>query len=150
METNLNFLKTYANPSVAQNKPFILERSNRILDNPFADPYYKYRTALFLLDMGEADKAYEVTRKLYLRDKKNCDFIRALAYFEALRKNSSAAISMRIELSKSDPWNAENYFQLMLLYKDTGDIDNANLVKRKIISIAPNSDIAKKTIEIFG
>lgn len=149
-EKDLNYLKTFTNPSAPQNKKFVLDRSNSIFDNPFADPYYKYRAALYVLDMGDSEKAYKVVRELHQQDRNNCDYLRALAYFEESRKNLSAAISIREELSKQDPWNADNYYNLMLIYKNLGDFSNANIIKSKILDIAPGTDIAKKTIETFS
>jgi len=149
-ETNLNYLKNYSTALATQNRPILFERSNQILGSRFIDPYYKFRTALLLLDTGEANKAYEVIKELHSFDKKNSDYMRSLAYLEGMRNNSAAAISIRKELSKTDPWNADNYFQLMLLYKNSSDIDNTNSIGRQIISIAPESDYAKKAKEILS
>jgi len=105
---------------------------------------------MFLLDTGETDKAYEIIKELHSFDKKNSDYMRALAYLEGIRKDSAAAILIRKELSKTDPWNVDNNFQLMLLYRDSSDIANAISIGRQIISIAPESEYAKKATDLLG
>ena len=53
------------------------------------------------------------------------------------------AIKQRINLINVDPNNAKNYLQLLRLYKQIGDVNNASLMLGKIISLTPNSEIAK-------
>jgi hypothetical protein len=149
-ESNLFFLSRISTPSAPQNKEKVLEYANKMLDNPFSDPFYKYRTAFFLFDMGYTDKSYEIVSNLHTYDPKNIDYLQGLAYFEEIRKNFPNAISIRNEISKSDPWNADNYLKLLVLYKDSGDLVKATSMKNKILSFAPNTDIAKTASEALG
>ena len=57
---------------------------------------------------------------------------------------------MRNKISKTDPWNADNYLKLLLLYKQSGDLVNANAMKNKILSFAPNTEMAKAASEALG
>jgi tetratricopeptide (TPR) repeat protein len=149
-ESNLFFLKGITVPSSPQNKQPVLDYVNKVINNPFSDPFYKYRSAFFLSDMGLTDEAYVIISNLHKIDPKNPDYMQGLASFEELRKNIPNAISIRNEISKGDPWNAANYLKLLVLYKDSGDLVNASAIKDKILSFASNTEIAKTASEILG
>jgi O-antigen ligase len=149
-ESNLFFLKGITVPSSPQNKQPVRDYVNKVINNPFSDPFYKYRSAFFLSDMGLTDEAYVIISNLHKIDPKNPDYMQGLASFEELRKNIPNAISIRNEISKGDPWNAANYLKLLVLYKDSGDLVNASAMKDKILSFASNTEIAKTASEILG
>ena len=127
-----------------------MSQADLILNNPIADPYYQFVASLHLYDMGELDKSYENLLKLLSGDVGNVYFLKSLAFFEESRGNYRAAIDARNQLAKGDPWNAENYLQLLILYKEIGDLENSIVMKNKILSFAPTTDIAKKASEILG
>ena len=149
-ESNLFFLKGITVPSSPQNKQPVLDYVNKVVNNPFSDPFYKYRAAYFLLDMGYTDEAYKIVSNLHVYDPKNPDYLKGLAYFEDLSKNIPNLISIRNEIAKGDPWNADNYLKLLVLYKDSGDLVKATAMKNKILSFAGNTDIAKTASEALG
>ena len=49
-----------------------------------------------------------------------------------------------------DPWNADNYLQLLKLYKSAGDTDGVEAMRTKILSFAANTDVAKSALEVIG
>ena len=49
-----------------------------------------------------------------------------------------------------DPWNADNYLQLLKLYKSNDDLDKALNMKEKILSFASGTEVAKMAIEILS
>ena len=149
-ESNMFFLRSITVPSAPQNKQPVLDYVSKVLDNPFSDPFYKYRAAYFLIDMGYSDEAYKIILESHKNDPRNSDYLEGLASFEESKLNISSAILVRNEISKIDPWNAANYFKLLLLYKNNKDMVNANAMKIRIISIAPNTVIAKTAIETIG
>ena len=143
-------MKNFSVSSEQQNKQFVIERSSEILNNKFTDPNYKYLTALYLSQIGESEKAYEIILTLHESDSRNLDYLKGLANFEHSKNNVPSEISLRTQIVDGDPWNAENYLQLLELYKSSGDIENAISMKNKILSFAPNSDAAKKALVILG
>ena len=149
-ETNLNLVKNFAVPSEQQNRQFVIERSSEILNNKFTDPNYKYLTALYLSQIGESEKVYAIILGLHESDPKNLDYLKGLANLEHSQNNVPSEISFRKQIVNGDPWNAENYLQLLELYKSSGDIENAVSMKNKILSFAPNSDAAKQAIVLLG
>lgn len=149
-ESNLFFLKGITVPSSPQNKQPVLDYVNKVINNPMSDPFYKYRAAYFLLDMGYADEAYNIILSSHKHDPINPDYLQGLANFEESKQNIQNAISIRNKISIIDPWNADNYLKLLVLYKSNGDLVNANDMKNKILNFAPNTEIAKTALETLG
>ena len=54
----------------------------------------------------------------------------------------NSAILLRREIAKYDPWNAKNFFELGILYKQSGDSMNKSKMLEKIISIADGTEIS--------
>lgn len=146
-ETDLNFMKSF---SVPENKQFILERAHSINKNPVSDPFYKYIAAFYLDSIGEKEESYKINKVLFNSDKQNLDYLKSMVYFELNRNDIPEVISLREQIIKIDPWNAENYLQLLILYKNSGDLFKANAMKDKILSFAPETEIAKKALEVLG
>jgi O-antigen ligase len=150
IEHNMFVLKGISSPSFPENKPAVLKFANEVLSNPIADPFYKYRVTFHLYDMGFKAEAYQAASKLFDNDPINPDFLRGKVFFEESFGNVATIISTRKQIALIDPWNAENYFQLLKLYKLNGDIENANAMKDKILSFAAETAVAKSAVEILG
>ncbi len=149
-EKNLFFTTVVAVPGIPENKEKVSEYANKVLDSKFVDPYYKFRVAVLLLNMNFQNEAFKIISNLQQEDPRNLDFLLGLVYLEELKGNTSEVIALREKFSRLDPWNAENYFQLLTLYKNAGDLLKAGEMKEKIISFAPNSELAKTASEMLG
>jgi O-antigen ligase len=150
IERNMFVLKGISSPSFPENKPAVLKFANEVLSNPISDPFYKYRVTFHLYDMGFKEEAYQAASNIFDTDPINPDFLRGKVFFEESFGNVATIISTRKQIALIDPWNAENYFQLLKLYKSNGDIENANAMKDKILSFAAETDVAKSAVEILG
>ena len=150
IEHNMFVLKGISSPSFPENKPAVLKFANEVLSNPIADPFYKYRVTFHLYDMGFTAEAYQAASNVFDTDPINPDFLRGKVFFEESLGNVATVISTRKQIALIDPWNAENYFQLLKLYKLNGDMENANAMKDKILSFAAETNVAKSAIEILG
>jgi hypothetical protein len=100
--------------------------------------------------MGFKAEAYQAASKLFDNDPINPDFLRGKVFYEESFGNVATIISTRKQIALIDPWNADNYFQLLKLYKLNGDIENANAMKDKILSFAAETAVAKSAVEILG
>ena len=149
-EQNLFILKSISNPAFPENKQAVLQYVNKVIEGPLIDPFYKYRAALFLYDMSFKDRSYEVISELLVSDPINADFLRGKVFIEESRENIREVINARERISKVDPWNADNYLQLLKLYKANNDLPNAVIIQEKILNIAPGTEIAKSAQEILG
>ena len=150
LESNLFTLKGISDPAFPQNKPAVLQYVNKVLSNPVTHPFYKYRCAYFLFDMDYRDQAYEIILKAHQNEPRNPVYLTGLAVIEESRENQAGAIYAREQMSISDPWNTNNYLELLKLYKKNGDLNNATAMKDKILSLTPGTEIAKVAIEILG
>lgn len=150
IERNMFVLKGISSPSFPENKSAVLKFANEVISNPIADQFYKYRATFHLYDMGFKAEAYQAASKLFDDDPINPDFLRGKVFYEESFGNVATVISTRKEIALIDPWNAENYFQLLKLYKLNGDIENANAMKDKILSFAAETAVAKSVVEILG
>jgi O-antigen ligase len=150
IERNMFVLKGISSPSFPENKPAVLKFANEVISNPIADPFYKYRVTFHLYDMGFKEEAYQAASNIFDTDPINPDFLRGKVFFEESFGNVATIISTRKQIALIDPWNAENYLQLLKLYKLNGDIENANAMKDKILSFAAETDVAKSAVEILG
>jgi O-antigen ligase len=149
-ETNLYKLKGYTAYSESERNQIVNNFAKSLLENPLIDPNYAFQAAVSLYEIGQEDKAYEITKKLNSEDENNLEFLRGIVFFENLNKNTPEVIKARVKMSKIDPWNADNYLQLLILFKDQGSLDKARQMEQKILSFAPNSEISKRAIEILG
>ena len=150
IERNMFVLKGISSPSFPENKSAVLKFANEVISNPIADQFYKYRATFHLYDMGFKAEAYQAASKLFDDDPINPDFLRGKVFYEESFGNVATIISTRKQIALIDPWNADNYFQLLKLYKSNGDIENANAMKDKILSFAAETAVAKSAVEILG
>ena len=150
IERDLFILKGISNPAFPENKQPVLQYVNKVLDSSLVDPFYKYRSAFFLYDMGFKNESYKVFSNLLVVDPFNPDFLRGKVFIEESRNNIAGVISAREQISKVDPWNADNYLQLLKLYEIKNELSKATLMKEKILSFAPGTEIAKTATEILS
>lgn len=125
------------------NKSIATEYSEEIYGNPFADPNYKFQVAGALYSSSISTNGLTEIKKLYSKDNRNLDYLRWLVAYETNANNFGNAITLRESITKYDPWNAENYLQLGLLYKSEGKIEKSQEMLAIIMSFASENEIAK-------
>jgi tetratricopeptide (TPR) repeat protein len=149
-ERDMYVLKGISNPAYPENKQAVQMYVDKVLSNSAADPFYKYRSAFFLYDMGYQDKAYSTVLSSLESDPTNPEFLKGMIFLEESKNNLKNVISLREKISTIDPWNADNYLQLLKLYKAAGDTVGVEAMRAKIFSFAAKTDIAKLALEIIG
>jgi hypothetical protein len=128
IETDTFLAKAYADPANPANKPIVSNYADRVINNPIADPYYKLLVSLYMVDMG------------------NLVCLRWLIEYEKSKKNSDNELEYRELIVRLDPWNAINYFEMGLIYKQKGDLVKMMNMKEKILNFASSTEIADKAI----
>ena len=149
-ESDILKARFFTVPSAEQNKPEVAKYSKSVIDNRFADPAYKLLSLTYLYDMGFKNEAYNKMKKLEASDPINLDVLLTLAVISQDLGNVSDSIETREKIAKLDQWNAENYFQLIKLYKLVGNLELARINYEKIISFAPNIEIAIQAAKIIN
>lgn len=148
-ETDSYLVKSLGNNLTEQNKDAVYKYSRKVIDNYFADPNYKFRAALYMYDAGFNKESVSIIENLSNADSKNLDYLNGLAYIYVKENNLDSGISTRRKIAELDPWNAENYLSLGSLYVQVNNNASAKENFSKIISFAPNTEIALKAQEIL-
>ena len=149
VENSLFILKGIANPAYPQNKSSVLQYCNSVISSPVADPIYKYRCAYFLFDMGYQEESHKVFSDLILKYPNNPDLMRGKILIEGTRNDAKGVIEARERLAVLDPWNADNYLNLIKLYKATNDRNKMNSTSDKLFKFAQGTEIAASVLEIL-
>jgi len=126
------------------------QHSNYVLENRIADSNYKIQIAYDLFNSGEQKESIRVVNELAKDNPRNLYALDAVALLSREINDPKAEIQARKSLEKLDPWNGKNYLQLMILYKASGDVTNAQAMLNKILSFAPDTNEAKFAIEEFS
>ena len=129
--------QTFYSPVLAtsSDKNLVVVNSEKIINNSFADPYYKFRVALNLIDAGYFDKGVDIIKLLSEVDPRQVDYLKVLVRAEMTRNNLTEAVELRESIAKLDPWNAQNYFELALLYNSLGNSEQVKKIREIILDI---------------
>jgi O-antigen ligase len=125
-------------------KNLVLNNAERMFENPLADPFYKFQVSLDLMDSGYFEKGVDNIRFLSRLDPKQADYLKLLERVEMSSKDLKSAAELRESIALLDPWNAKNYFELGLIYKELGEIQQMNRVKNILISIGTSRSYADR------
>jgi tetratricopeptide (TPR) repeat protein len=129
--------------SASSNQNTALSELNSIINDPFAQPWYKATSADTLYQLGFKTQAIQSMELILKIDQNNPIYLNVLASMYENTNEYEKAINLRIKSSKYDPNNVKNYLQLARLYKVTGKTDRALEMKRKINELDPVSEFAK-------
>jgi O-antigen ligase len=150
VESNVFNVNNFAISKIPENKQIVLNYANKVFNNKFADPFLKLQAANSIYIMGYKNEASIVVKKLLQEDPRNLDYLGVIAFLEESDGKIGEAIVTRTKLAKYDPWNAQNYLDLGKLYKLSGDLTKAEEMRDKILSFAPNTEIAENALEILA
>lgn len=149
-ETNALKVSAYASDPTKY-REMIFKHGQEILKNPIADPNYRLDCAIAMIDAGFFVEGFQEIKKLQIAYPRNDYALLALSDLSELQKDINSAIDYRLKLITIDPFNAKNYFRLLVLYKGIGDLAQANAMQIKIDSLFPDSEIssdAKKELRL--
>ena len=127
----------------ASDQSIALTELNSIIEDPFAQPWYKATSADTLYQLGLKSQAIESMERILKIDQTNPVYLNTLASMYENNNDFEKSINLRIKSSKYDPYNVKNYLQLARLYKVTGNDAGANEMKTKINTLDSASEFAK-------
>jgi tetratricopeptide (TPR) repeat protein len=116
---------------------------NSIIEDPFAQPWYKATSADMMYQLGLKVQAIQSMERIVKIDQNNPVYLNVLASMYEDTNEYEKSIALRIKSSKYDPYNLKNYLQLARLYKFTGNDSKALEMKRKINELDSASEFAK-------
>jgi len=120
-----------------------LTELNSIIDDPFAQSWYKVTAADTLYQLGLKSQAIESMERIIKINQSNPLYLNLLASMYEDNNDFEKSMYLRIKSSKFDPYNLKNYLQLARLYQATGNSVGANDMKVKINTLDPGSEFAK-------
>jgi O-antigen ligase len=120
------------------------ELQTKVIKTSVVDPSYKLNSAIGLVQNGYTDEGLSALNEVHFSDPRNLDAIRFIALTHESLNQTARAIDYRVEMSKYDKWNVENYLELGKLYKKQGNLTSSEAMLNKILSIAPNDPLASQ------
>ena len=93
--------------------------------------------------MGYRDSTLLGLEQVNKRYPRNLDTLTLLAIGNEQIRNFESGIAYRKKIAELDPWNAQNYLNLGILYKQIGDAENKVKMLNQILSFAENTNISK-------
>lgn len=142
-ESTMFLVRNYAYSNLENKRSLVYDSAQRLMNNEFSDPNYKFNALLHMVDVGYLNESYEQIKILHRNYPRNLSFLNWLAEYKNSTKAFSEEVSFRRSISVLDPWNAENYLKLGIAYRQLGELENAKRMYEKITSFAPESEIAK-------
>lgn len=118
--------------------------AQKVIDNPLAEPFYKFKVGLTLFDFGFTKESLALLDQLLEQDPTNLIYLNAKAYYQEGYNDILGSIKTRQLIEDNDPWNAENLFALGLLYAKSGNSERATYYKSKVLDIAENTEIGAR------
>jgi len=126
------------------------QHTNYVLQNKFSDPNYKLQAAYDLFNLGAQKESLNIVKDLALKNPRNLYIHDAVALLSHELDDFASEIQARKRIAELDPWNGKNYLQMLILYKEVGDMINAKKMLDKIQSFAANTPQAKSALEVFS
>jgi hypothetical protein len=114
----------------------------KLVNNPLADPYYRFVIATALIDTGLELEGFTEIKQLSEEDPRNLVYLNSIAYYSEILKDLPSARDSRVQIATLDPWNLRNKFLLGEIYAIEGDSTRSNMLFREIIRVGPNSEEA--------
>jgi tetratricopeptide (TPR) repeat protein len=142
-ESDMYQVRSFSNSITDTDKNILREHTINLMKNPLADPFYKLRASLALHDAGFVDESYAEINNLVKADPRNLDNLQSFVYLQLSSGKNIEAIDNMVEISKYDPWNAQNFLRLGQTYLELGEVEKAKITFAKILTFAPNSEQGK-------
>ena len=131
-ESNMLNARVLYDPKDLSKRDAFYKASKEVIDNKFSEPFYKYQVSTFLITNGFADEGFRILDMMILHEPTNLDYLNSRAgFFEQLGKYEKAIVDRNV-ISSVDPWNARNYLQMGINYKNLGQFEKMKWCLDKI------------------
>ena len=105
---------------------------------------YQFSAALSLVNIGKLSGSNVPINNLSNSDPRNLDYLKWFAKYEdGISKNYSESIRIRNLIAVFDHWDPLNYLEMRKMYKRNSNLAGMNKMPEKILSFAPDDDIAR-------
>ena len=109
-----------------------------------ADPTYQFSAALSLVNIGKLSGSNVPINNLNNSDPRDLEYLNWFAKYEdEISKNYSESIRIRNLIAVFHPWDPLNDLEMGKMYKRNSNLAGMNKMPEKILSFAPDDDIAR-------
>lgn len=147
-ETDMVKIRAFSDPSNVEFRQIANTYALKIIDNPVADPYYKFQAALSMIDMGNEIEGYRQILDLSSQNPRDLNLLNFIAFYENKNGNYNNEVGARYLIKKYDPWNLRNLLDLIKGLKQLGRPEEAEVIREFILSNAPGTEIATESSKI--
>lgn len=141
-ESTTYIARSYATMKNPTGQEIVRTNYKKLVNNPLADPYYRFVVATALIDTGLDLEGFTEIKKLSEEDPRNLAYLNSIAYYSEILKDLPSARNSRVQIATLDPWNLRNKFLLGEIYAIEGNSTRSNMMFREIIRVGPNSEEA--------
>jgi len=141
-ESTTYIARSYATMQNPTGQEIVRANYIKLVNNPLADPYYRFVVATALIDTGLDLEGFNEIKKLSVEDPRNLAYLNSIAYYSEILKDLQSARNSRVQIATLDPWNLRNKFLLGEIYAIEGNSTRSNMMFREIIRVGPNSEEA--------
>jgi len=131
------------------NQELAVLNTQRVLDNPLSDPYYKYEAAVVLNQLGKTALAESIVNDLLVKNPRHLNILNWALENEVRKGNYSKALLRTQQIEKYDPQNVKNLLAMGELYKFLGQTFEMEKIRSKINQIAPNTETTQVANQIL-
>lgn len=131
------------------NKEIFDDKIANILENPLALPSYKIIAIRAQISIEGNWFENSELKKLAKSHPRNAEVIYTNLIYAIQDKNLEQQLLFRTKISQLDPWNLENYLQMVDLHKSTGDLVAANNIYQKMKDLSLYSEQTKAAQKII-
>jgi O-antigen ligase len=124
--------------------------AKKTFNQTLLNPNYKANIAVSMAKNNYGPEAINYFKETIKTDPRNTNSYTLLALVYENLKSPQEAIPLRKELTKLDPYGAENLLSLANDYLMTGDQKSAVETKNAIIAMAPGTDVAKRAEKLLA
>ena len=143
-ENNMIKIRNLYNPNNTDSSAQLYNLAQSTIKLPLVDSSYKNQIAYYLITTGNADQAVEILKSVLSSNPNSLDALNLISnLYDSSKKYEDANYYRRI-IAEKNPWNAKNYLQLGINYRETGDIENMQKMLAKIESFASDTDVYSK------
>jgi hypothetical protein len=141
-ESTTYIARSYATMQNPTGQEIVRANYAKLVNNPLADPYYRFVIATALIDTGLELEGFTEIKQLSEEDPRNLVYLNSIAYYSEILKDLPSARDSRVQIATLDPWNLRNKFLLGEIYAIEGDSTRSNMLFREVIRVGPNSEEA--------
>lgn len=143
-ESNMMKLRNLYNPDNTQPGAQFNNLVDSTIKLPLLDISYKNQIAYYFIMTGRSGEAVTLLKSTLSANPNSLDALNLISNLYEATKDYENANYYRNIIVKINPWNAKNYLQLGINYREVGDFENMEKILTKLETFAATTDVYSK------